>query len=1386
MAAGSLTASTLDTQTQFAGSKHTVNNGVIKISDTSKDGGALIITSKTIPLKAASEINFSVQAKCENVTTRTQVYIHIYDQSGKRLNVVGSSVITGTSDWQELKLVIPAGALPATAAGIKVQLQPAAGPAAGTGTAWFRDLKLDITDPATLPQTQRLKWNGMKYTLDQGVITLTDDSTAGGSYLLSNPIKVKAGTAWIFSCEASTVNNTGRAQMHVFVFDKSGKRLQVYSSNSLPGTSDWKKLSLIIDRMPAASDSIMIVLQPSAGPASGTGTAQFRNLEYGEKEVAATLPGIESINGYITKYNALELVDKNLKKTPFATPLPQPRLELMYQTPEVADVLQIVTPAQLDCVKIAPWQEGKEEYAPLRNAKLQKVSGGYAIDLKELGPWRKLAVEFPGKSNLTIETLKLYKPEYPEENWQANWIWFTPDRIENIVVYLRGEFELDQLPKLAMMQGAVDDGGEVYVNGHRVASIFGRATPPNTSIAQYLRPGKNTICAIVHQARYSAGLLVEMDMVFADGSSRKFITDKNWRASTTKPAANWMSPEFDYKSFTRCVELGRPPHGAWGAVKYRMNAPKTVIQVLQSDIPSEITAGESYNCKMQFQLPAQRPATPVRLNLMRNGITFETFNIGITPADKTNFEFGFTLDTSKFLMPGDYELVFSMSGCKPMAGNRDLSRQPVKVSNSRRAQTPDARLKKINGVPTLTVNGKPYFSIFSAHGVKDLDVHARIFHKSGLELYHVYHTPDLSENQICNFAQLDMIAATLLKNDPNALMIVKLSMRDGTPQWMRQKHPEDMVVFDNGARSSHMSLASSVRREYYAYYIRQMIKHVEKSPYADRVIGYFANEGEEGQWMHYWSGGNPSEPGTLSDYSQPMLDFFRQYLRRTYKTNAALQAAWNDPNVTFDNAAIPSREMRTAYGNGVFRDPSLHRSAIDYAYALSECVTEGIEFYGKVIKEATGGKALTGALYGHLIDLGSHFLGEQTGYIRQKRAIETPYIDYYLGPLQYASIFRDQGGVGSYDMPSPATLVLYNKLWVNENDARSHLQYPAEYAYSIRTAYAHDQVIAREVGKALCSRAGFYYFPLSTSSLNFYDDPESVKTIGELDKITKAAVKRDLRSTSDIAVFMSDESHAMLRQQGGGFGDERLQSYAIFQREAIGRIGSPFDEYLQFDAAHPQLKDYKLYIFLNPYLMTDEEVKAVQKIASDKNNHIIFVSAPGIANGAKLNMDLANRLTGMDFELRNTRQKAQFKTTRAFESLPAGHRFGHADQEFSPVPVARSFDEVLACFEDGTPAVVRKGNIFFTPAALLPPEILRHIANGVGIDIQSRNNIAVYSCASYTAFHSSKVQGTFSFAAPRGKLMRQLWPVDPQAKWVESVQWQNKAPESRIYELKNK
>ena len=41
-----------------------------------------------------------------------------------------------------------------------------------------------------------------------------------------------------------------------------------------------------------------------------------------------------------------------------------------------------------------------------------------------------------------------------------------------------------------------------------------------------------------------------------------------------------------------------------------------------------------------------------------------------------------------------------------------------------------------------------------------------------------------------------------------------------------------------------------------------------------------------------------------------------------------------------------------------------------------------------MVKEASGGKMLTGVLYGHIMDLGGTFMGEQVGYLKLRKVIE--------------------------------------------------------------------------------------------------------------------------------------------------------------------------------------------------------------------------------------------------------------------------------------------------------------------------------------------------------------------------------------------------------------
>ncbi|MCQ2404086.1 MAG: alpha-L-rhamnosidase N-terminal domain-containing protein [Lentisphaeria bacterium] len=1248
-----------------------------------------------------------------------------------------------------------------------------------------------------------LSWSG-PHTLEKEAVKVVDDSTTGANFLTSEAFAVDFTRPFKYTVEARcNVVAPGRTQGYLLVYDKNDKCLADYGTQSLIDNTDWTLLAREIpaDTWPAQAHHCRLMLQPAAGIAEGTGTAWFRKLSFGSVENPLPLPGVECTKDYLFKYHDIVIQDSALKKFPYENAPEGCQLELMRQNPAYAEAVQFLTDNDLGTVlRAAKWLEQEERYGEWQELPLQVVPRGYQADLTPFGAWRKLAIVFPGQKRVILDTAKLSCLEMTEENWNAYWIWFTKDRVESVTIYLRKEFELEQVPTKAMWQCAFDDGGTVDFNGKAFGNVNGRFTPPDDDVSALLQPGKNVISVSVTQGRYAAGFLGELDMDFADGTSRKLITDHTWKffpsdaeirrqsegAEGYPPPEGWRVGGFDDSSWGHCVEIARPPQGDWGKITYRVHAPRLPITLLSDAHPSTIQAGQEYTQTIRLRANAPMEGNrPVTLHLTRNEHRIYEWNVGYFPSGQMEIELPFTFHLTPYAVPGDYQMELCIPGFTAVtAEGVSCARRVMTVLNDRTAEIPDARLiRDANGVPTLTIDGTPCHSIFSARFAEEITQHAAMFSKSGLHLYHIYLTPQWPKPNTPDYNNVDALMENYLQGDPDAKVIIKLELRDGRPGWYLTQYPEDAIVFDDGHSGSHISLASRRWKELVADYFRGLIAHVKASPYADRVIGYMPYEGEEGQWMHYWNGDDPKRGGVLSDYSKPMLAYFRKWLERQYGTDEALQAAWNDSTVTLDTATIPTAQERTA-AQGCFRVFPENRKAADFGWALSDVISEGIDFYTKIIKEETDGKALTGALYGHLMDLGSTFLGEQVGYARQRLAVETPYVDYYAGPISYSHRFRDVGYPGGYDMPSPATLALRGKLWINENDLRTHLQFPADYAYSVRTPADTTQIIAREFARALCLRSGYYLYALGVNGLNWFDDPETMQTIEGLRELGEKTIDGNRASASEMASFFDDEAQCRLNQNAANGQERGINGLAIMQREALFRVGGPVDEYLQFDIASPELPKYKFYTFLNPYHLTQEQIQAIRKIAADPSVKILFAFTPGIAADNGFSTETAEALTGMTYAFDKKGRAGALRTCRPFGKLPQNAAFGPHDFTIAPIAIPTGHDELLAEFQDGTPAVVRKGNIYVSCVADLPVEILREIAREAGVHLYSEDDIAVYACQDFAAFHSARKIQQCTFRAPEGKLLKQLWPVE-ESQAVKEVRWKNTAPITRIYRLIN-
>ena len=127
--------------------------------------------------------------------------------------------------------------------------------------------------------------------------------------------------------------------------------------------------------------------------------------------------------------------------------------------------------------------------------------------------------------------------------------------------------------------------------------------------------------------------------------------------------------------------------------------------------------------------------------------------------------------------------------------------------------------------------------------------------------------------------------------------------------------------------------------------LRQLIKHIEASPYADRVIGYHLASGTTEEWMMW--GANENQ---WVDYSPACLKAFRRWLAETYGSDQRLRKAWANPAVTLATAAIPTRSRRESARQGWLRDPAAEADVIDFYRFNSDLVAGTIGHFAKAVK----------------------------------------------------------------------------------------------------------------------------------------------------------------------------------------------------------------------------------------------------------------------------------------------------------------------------------------------------------------------------------------------------------------------------------------------------
>ncbi|HET6881255.1 MAG TPA: hypothetical protein VFI31_13930, partial [Pirellulales bacterium] len=689
---------------------------------------------------------------------------------------------------------------------------------------------------------------------------------------------------------------------------------------------------------------------------------------------------------------------------------------------------------------------------------------------------------------------------------------------------------------------------------------------------------------------------------------------------------------------------------------------------------------------------------------------------------------------------------------------------------------PHAEIAIRQGAPTLIIDGRPYGLMFYTPGGRDVWERPAIAARGFKVLFEMVHGIGWPGEQEAVFDHLDTCMARSLRDAPDALVVLRLYVCN--PPHFARDWPDEIMRFNDG-ESQHFtkwfgmegvpepergysSFASLVWRENAAKALENYVAHVLNSAYAPHVIGYFLGGGGTEEWYYYE---NYDERRFAIDYSPAMLSAFRRHLLAKYGQVTRLREAWNDLRVDFDTAAPPDIESRFTPGSGVFWDPATQQRVRDYFYVHNKVMEDALLYLAAAVKRACGRQQIVGTFYG---SLQNHWL-VKGGQATFKELLRSPDIDFLASPPQYHR--RGPGEHGCIRFLN-ASIKRHGKLWVNESDIRTVLS-QADPANPMRDGRALNMAdslacLEREFTHLVCEGAsGWWLQPRS----NDYRDDRILDSFGRMQHCGQAAVEFDRTSETDIAAVVDQES--LLTGPAFAFDTSvHLVSPSLldgFRVDETCRLGTPVDYYELGDVLSAGVRQYKLYLMLNCFSLTDEERSGIDRLRQGGAT-TVWMYAPGLFRpGAKPELSLDHTRDLLGFVLASQRGEKldvrmrladggpeyfpDFDPQRTFGGFERARwtKDGRTGEIVREMPgrtrlrerfYGAGGGEVLARFEEGDqPSMVLhrqgKSTDVWIGSVMAPAALLRALARRAGCHLYCDEDEIIYANRSFLAIHTA-------------------------------------------------
>jgi len=682
------------------------------------------------------------------------------------------------------------------------------------------------------------------------------------------------------------------------------------------------------------------------------------------------------------------------------------------------------------------------------------------------------------------------------------------------------------------------------------------------------------------------------------------------------------------------------------------------------------------------------------------------------------------------------------------------------------------------------------------------------------------------------------MAKWLLARDPEAHFIIRFGNQPDGP-W-REKHKDQHVPLDGlpPEKSKKLSIKASFASNAYLRGLRRMILDTvawcEAMPWRNRIVGYTIfpyGEGASELAIH----------GGLFDQSAPMQKAWQRFVRRKYKTDAALQKAWFDPAARIAEVRVPTdpqwREKKKRLRLLHWPDPAKVRRERDY-FELQEQV---FSYYFRTMFGALAGATSRRPVIKGCDMIKQHMQGwmvipEFDGSWKPGILDDFAHVLLASGSIGGAKLL-DYGGIDMINTPGfyynravgyaweaegiADSLALRGKVNFMEADMRTWVGRD-RYGKPLERGVSNDAGTFRNEKEMIAgfdrtlawavSRNQMYYFMSVCGQNWWFHDPVIFKHIKRQREAIDRLAELPWRETRDAVCMVIDDRSALDEDFSSGY-----QHLAVFRQiqEGLALSGIPYRVHLLDDLKRANMPAYKVWLFPNLFRVNDEVIALLKKKVLRDGNVAIFGPGTAITDSEKLSAETASKLLGVKMQLFHKSSPRRILlqdgghpiskrlATSTFSDnyaygpllLPAARRLDPKETTAKPLGHVWSYywidrtglfvnDFGKGAAGSGKPGPRGEGDyaVVFSAAVPLPPELIRECARYAGCNIWSETNNVVHACETFVSLHSVK-KGPQTIRLPRKCKVLDFHTGKVVAPAAESITVDIDPPETRMFIL---